>query len=713
MTMKLLNLKQTQPAGTLTLTDGYKIIVSNDGERSGERISANKIAAFFKWALETEIPVCLDEDTPIGDKEIIVGVTNRHGIAYTTDDDALGESGYILAGLPGESLLLYGFCGEGAMRAYEAFMDRFVLAPYKNGEKTITVPSDLWVEAPETPKVGSVKIAGTDLSEFVIVRAEFAPPPQVTAAKLLQKFLRRATGVSLKIVHDGKPRAAHEIIVGKTNREHPKTYTIDYDRYEENDGFMIRVTGGNLVIAGGGPRGTIYGVYTFLEEQIGYRWYERFKAHLFTSDTIELAEGFENEQMPVFYDHRGTTWLANYDNEGDGFYLRNKQVSDRWQKEEFGGSRAYPAFHSFRYYYPEKTDVQPCLTDEDTYQLILGRVRKHLFENPSFPGISISQNDIIPACPCENCRASDAKYGQTGTFLNFVNRIADDLKEDFPKAWVHTFAYLHTIAPPKGGVRCRDNVFVQFSPILECYSHSVDEECFGDFANYNRIMKKYLEEWGKIAPKLWIWEYTDVCNETVPNYNALIENFEIYAKNGAVGLYAQGSGNNFVAEAQDLRAYLYAKLMWNPYLGKRRTFAIMDEYLEYYYGPGWRNLREYIDVLEALGFEHHFHMGPRGAETSDIRPLIDRVTKLFDAAEAAAPDFITLAHIQVYRIAFETRVLNETYEDNFVNGTEEQRAAYDALNRHLYRRMKQYCIFSPDEEPNFKNPPKDWRVWAD
>src|SRR5262249_18332810 len=38
------------------------------------------------------------------------------------------------------------------------------------------------------------------------------------------------------------------------------------------DGFLLRTEDDRLIIVGGRPRGTLNGVYTFLEEQLGVRW---------------------------------------------------------------------------------------------------------------------------------------------------------------------------------------------------------------------------------------------------------------------------------------------------------------------------------------------------------------------------------------------------------------------------------------------------------
>ena len=41
---------------------------------------------------------------------------------------------------------------------------------------------------------------------------------------------------------------------------------------------------------------------------------------------------------------------------------------------------------------------------------------------------------------------------------------------------------------------------------------------------------------------------------------------------------------------------------------KTEYFAMMDEFLEAYYGAGWRHIRRYIDKTSAKAAETHLHI---------------------------------------------------------------------------------------------------------
>ena len=70
---------------------------------------------------------------------------------------------------------------------------------------------------------------------------------------------------------------------------------------------------------------------------------------------------------------------------------------------------------------------------------------------------------------------------------------------------------------------------------------------------------------------------------------------KFYAENNARGMFPQGNSQSVSGEFGEVRAYLLAKLMWNPYMTDEEYYAHMDEFLEAYYGDGWTYLRKYID----------------------------------------------------------------------------------------------------------------------
>ena len=90
--------------------------------------------------------------------------------------------------------------------------------------------------------------------------------------KELVSYLKKVTGVPFPVVKDVAGVDKYRIIVGQNalSRKILGEETISGLAEEE---FIIRTVGNDLLIVGGRPRGTLYGVYEFLEKHVGCRFF--------------------------------------------------------------------------------------------------------------------------------------------------------------------------------------------------------------------------------------------------------------------------------------------------------------------------------------------------------------------------------------------------------------------------------------------------------
>ena len=115
-----------------------------------------------------------------------------------------------------------------------------------------------------------IRLVDKGTSSYVIYVSEHASVVEKFAAHELQKYVDRISGVTLPMkIGDGLDRE-HGIYIGT---ELARRFGINIgDNYPGLDGFVIKTVGGNIILAGGEERGTLYAVYELLEE-IGCRWY--------------------------------------------------------------------------------------------------------------------------------------------------------------------------------------------------------------------------------------------------------------------------------------------------------------------------------------------------------------------------------------------------------------------------------------------------------
>ena len=100
-----------------------------------------------------------------------------------------------------------------------------------------------------------------------IVLADSPTVAEQTAAKELDTYLSKMTGVPCVIVPEAKA-AKCAIYVGPTALA--KQAGIDCRELDKEE-WILRARDGNLIVAGGRPRGTLYGVYDLLE-RLGVTW---------------------------------------------------------------------------------------------------------------------------------------------------------------------------------------------------------------------------------------------------------------------------------------------------------------------------------------------------------------------------------------------------------------------------------------------------------
>ena len=455
-------------------------------------------------------------------------------------------------------------------------------------------------------------IDGIDISEFRIVYGK----GDEYAASELQGFIGAVCGITLqKLKYKGN--FSHEIRVGRVNETERVKKAVEA---LGDDGYAIIYDDTALYITGKTHSGVLYGVYTFIEDKLGFRFLSsKYTAHNGITEVSIPGDVDETYTPPVI--NRDTYWY-------DSFELK---FAARRKLNGTGGRADSPYIDSMLYAggfvhtlphlagTSTAPDAQPCLTDENVYEKVIGNVRKLLRENPKAKIISVSQNDSYPegrGCQCENCRKLDEAEGTPmGSLLTFVNRVADDIKDEFPGVYVDTLAYRYTRKAPKH-LKPADNVIVRLCSIECCFAHPLTADCAA-----NKEFAADIDEWSKISKNLFIWDYTTDFLYYVnpfPNLKVLRKNVRFFIDHNVIGMFEQGNGQSYSAEFGELRAYLISKLLWDPYMSEKEYCGHMDEFLRLYYGPGWKYIREYIDRTSEKATEKHLG-------------IYDRADKVFNA----------------------------------------------------------------------------------
>jgi len=479
-------------------------------------------------------------------------------------------------------------------------------------------------------------LSADELASFQIVVPVQGSAAEKRAAEVLQQYLERVTGFELAVVGDDQPKKEREILLGDNARLRELGIEIDFPALKA-DGFAIKTVDGRLVIAGGSEKGTLYGVYAFLEEYLGCRKYSPEVEVVPALERIELA-AIDTTQVPVIEFREAYYRLA-----GDPGYAEWHKLDSH--REDWGlWVHTFAPLLSPEEYFEEHPEYfslvkgkrvpngQLCLTNEEVFAIVVAGLREQMAEKPEAHYWSVSQNDTFSNCQCDACRAIDEREGSpSGTMLTFVNRVA----AEFPDKTISTLAYQYTRAAPKT-VRPAENVNIVLCSI-ECNRSLpiADDPSSASF-------RKDTEDWAKICDNILVWDYVIQFANLVspfPNLRVLQPNIRYFVENHSVAMFQQGN-REIGGEFAELRTYLIAKLLWNP---EADVEALMDDFLQGYYGEARVHIRLYIDrmhdALEASGQHLNIFGNPNGPVEGYLSPaLIKEYNGLFDKAEAAVKD---------------------------------------------------------------------------
>ncbi len=408
----------------------------------------------------------------------------------------------------------------------------------------------------------------------------------------------------------------------------------------DEDGFIIQTLDKSLIIAGNKDKGTLYGVYTFLEDYLGCRKYSASFSVIPRNSDITIGK-IDVEQQPAFTFRE----LHFPDPINDEVYRDWHKLDVKKGKDDWG-----MFVHTFQTLVPPEKyfkdhpeyfsylnvrripDGQLCLSNTEVFNIVVDGLKERMKTKPQAKYWSVSQNDTYKACECDECRQLYQKYGgYSGAMIWFVNKVA----EIFPDKIISTLAYQYTRSAPQN-IKPASNVNIMFCSIECNRSRPLASD------SLSASFRKDAEDWCALTDNIFMWDYVVQFRNMVspfPNLRVLQPNLQYFRDKGMKMMFQQGTGGN-KSEFYEFRQYLIAKLLWNP---DADVNALMDDFLKGYYGPASQFIGQYIekmhDVLEQSGGQIGIYGYPNDGINTYLTPeLIKNYVALFDQAELAVKD---------------------------------------------------------------------------
>lgn len=454
-----------------------------------------------------------------------------------------------------------------------------------------------------------IVLADAGSTQYRIVVSETASECEKNAASELSKYLEKISSAKFETVTDSTAASEKEIVVGVTNRDSE----INIDRSEfEQDGVRILTVGEKLFLTGGSERGALYAVYTFLEDWLGCRWFTEELTAIPEAEHLAIS-AIDYSYVPCFR-LRQTYWL--FSTKYADFCVKHKlhsymaYISDDW-----GGSPTeycVNSVHTMQWIitrdmfdaHPEyfgcddkgnrSFNRQPCFSNEDVFQLTVNFAKNFFSQYDTI--FSVSQNDGMSFCQCDKCKAFNKAHGGTdsASMINFANRVAAEVRKEYPDARFETLAYQDTLTPPEN-LSIADGVVIRMCPINGCVLHDFSTTSCRE----NKKFSKALEGWAELTDNIYMWNYStdfQYYYALFPNITTLQKRYQYFRDNNVVSVFDNGCGEDMVAgEFHDLKTYLVLKLLWDPDTDIERHIS---EFCRAYYGEAGDDVVEFINKFE-------------------------------------------------------------------------------------------------------------------
>ncbi|MBR6128580.1 MAG: DUF4838 domain-containing protein [Bacteroidaceae bacterium] len=481
-------------------------------------------------------------------------------------------------------------------------------------------------------------------SDYKIVISAYASTSEQTAAKELQQYIEQMSGALLPITNDLNT-TGKRIIMGYNGRV--KALTGAQMPEKDDESFTYKTVGSDLLIWGGSQRGTMYGVFTFLERELGIHWLTP------SCTVVPKYRGWKlprlNHSEKPFIGYR----YSNYFVANNAKWSAHTRENMKWGPtiNEYGNIEAYWGAHTMGEFvttreffgsHPEYFCLrdgkryggygQLCLSNPEVLEICKERLMQFMRRNPNYRIYSLSQNDNFLFCQCDKCKAIEDQYGgHSGIIVWFVNQVADAVKQEFPDKFVGTFAYQYSRQPPTN-IKPRENVVIRLCSIECCFAHPLDAGC-----PQNEKFMSDLKGWAELAPHLFIWDYIVDYAQYIapwPNFQVLGPNIKVFGDNKAIGIFEEAQYQSAGAEFDEMKAWTVNQLLWNP---NQDVDSLVSIFVKGYYGKAAPYIKEYYDLCQRL-VKPDIHYGIYIRENHEIYSddFILKAFAILDKAKAAA-----------------------------------------------------------------------------
>lgn len=540
-----------------------------------------------------------------------------------------------------------------------------------------------------------------DFDNTVIIQGR--EPCAALAVSELNDIVSKCTGKMFPT--SDVPSAVHRIFVGRSP-EAEKRLGLDAFLHLADEESHVCAKDGDLFLFGGGDLGTLWSVYDFAEDNLGYHWYfSRPDGEVFDKCDIVRFRGHSTRRKPVF---KGFRKIYTYVPVDKRFFLRNRdqcaaesfipgwKYKYAWRVNGHGFIRFLPAedpkgmgatvpptikgcFNEHPEYFSlgkdgkRHPDMQLCLSSKATREALYAKILEWIDYKGRRGVFMVGSNDFHNDryCWCDGCRELERKYDCVGGPLwDFIIEACGRLKHDgFDEVYITSLVYKgpkQTEKAPTGIERFPDNFIADLAflntdrTIREFPVQTIDGERFCKWENAKR--------WAELCGNKSYWYYgsANVCQVWQRMHKEILELREL----GVDHAGACGMGGGFAFS--DMTSYLFLQMLYNPDRDWRKIVADMAVRK---FGPAAPMMIRYMDEAYASlvkngypGSESILPAGHpisgvaflKGSEIASWQKLFDNAAAVVDGKEPFATNLrIARIDLDVWTVMYSAKVRRE------------------------------------------------------
>lgn len=403
----------------------------------------------------------------------------------------------------------------------------------------------------------------------------------------------------LDIVTDGRMlnTATLNFSIGETEIKN----NVTAGSAEKADSFAREINSGMCFIFGGSDRGTLYGVYDFIEDVLGVKFISSDVTVVPSGVILRLNEDDSVFETPAF-DIRS---LWTNETQVDPLFAARKRITTLFYNDNLSSPYGGGMYNG--YYNPGHNlnalitagggsiSGTVCLSSTATRNAVVASLRQLVIQYGNCKYFAVKTEDGYnpAACTCSLCSGKTA----SDLLVDFCNYVAIEInKVAGREIFVVTYAYGVTETPPT--IVVNEKVIIELAPITNVnlgYALSSDKQ----FAAFVSCLNDWKE---KVGDRLWFYSYgTNFGNYGWYSLNlSLMQPNLSYLQNTIKSDSVIIEDNHFIAYTDwqaALRTYVGSAIMWNPsaYADKNSVFALAKEFCKYYFGETAGNtVYEYI-----------------------------------------------------------------------------------------------------------------------